>query len=76
MNLEFNRYGIMPILLILLGCFGGLVVGFCVDHDNELMAIISTTMLALAMMLAVQPMKLLLGCFGLAMFVDLIVLLF
>lgn len=55
---ETNRYGIYAMLLTLVGCLGGVGVGTGgLEYTVELILLVATTMFALAMMLAVAPMK-------------------
>jgi hypothetical protein len=54
---EFNRFGTISILLIVVAIFGGVAVG-SFTHSPMVMAIITAgTMLTEAFILAVQPMK-------------------
>ncbi len=55
---ETNRYGIISMLLIAVGCLGGVGVGTGgLEYTVELILLVGTTMFALAMILAVAPMK-------------------
>ena len=55
---ETNRYGICSMLLIAVGCLGGVGVGTGgLEYTAELIILAMTTMFALSMMLAVAPMK-------------------
>ncbi len=53
-----NRYGIISVLLIAVGCLGGVGVGTGgLDYTAELIVLVATTMMSLALILAVAPMK-------------------
>ncbi len=53
-----NRYGIISMLLIVVGCLGGIGVGTGgLESTVQLILLVSSTMFALAMILAVAPMK-------------------
>lgn len=55
---ETNRYGIISMLLIAVGCLGGVGVGTGgLQYTVELIILVASTMFALAMILAVAPMK-------------------
>jgi len=55
---ETNRYGIISMLLIAVGCLGGVGVGTGgLESTVELILLVASTMFALAMILAVAPMK-------------------
>lgn len=72
---ETNRFGIIVMLLLLTGCLGGITVGVGgIGNDYALIPVIASTMLALSMILAVAPMKYILGTSVLAIVVDIIVL--
>lgn len=53
-----NRYGIISILLLFVGCGGGIAVGLgALDSVIQLILLVVPTMIALSMILAVAPMK-------------------
>ena len=55
---ETNRYGIISMLLIAVGCLGGVGVGTGgLEYTVELILLVASTMFSLAMILAVAPMK-------------------
>ena len=55
---ETNRYGIISMLLIVVGCLGGVGVGTGgLEYTVELLLLVASTMFSLAMILAVAPMK-------------------
>lgn len=58
---ETNRYGIISLLLILVGCMGGgAVYTGGMESTAELILIVTSTMFSLSVILAVAPIKLIL----------------
>lgn len=57
-NLEFNRFGLICAIILLVGCTGGLAVGLgAIEHVLTLVAVVVPTMLTLSLLLAVAPMR-------------------
>ncbi len=57
-NTEFNRYGVISMLLLVVGCMGGITVGFgAIQYTSTLVAVVVPTMVTLSLILAVAPMK-------------------
>lgn len=57
-NTEFNRFGLICAILLVVGCSGGLAVGLGgVQHTFALIALVIPTMLTLSLLLAVAPMR-------------------
>jgi hypothetical protein len=55
---EYNRFGIIPILLLIIGCAGGIAAAFGAQADILKLGLIAfPTIIALAMVLAVAPMR-------------------
>lgn len=55
---EENRFGIISMLLIFIGCLGGFTLSMGgLRSDAALIALIVCTMTTLSLMLAVQPMR-------------------
>jgi hypothetical protein len=74
-NAELDRFGYIPILLIILGCVGGFAAALCLEASIvALLTITITSGVSLAMMLAGAPMKILLGSVGIAVLIDLIMI--
>lgn len=70
---EENRFGIISMLLIFIGCLGGLTLSFGGLHnDLILIGLIITTMGTLSLMLAVQPMRYVIYAAGAALAVNII----
>lgn len=57
-NAETNRFGIVPMLLVVVACMGGLAVGFGA-RENEWEIALATlpTMVTLTAILSVAPMR-------------------
>ena len=57
-NVEFNRFGLICAVLLIVGCLGGLAVGLGgVNHVWSLAMIVVPTMATLSLLLAVAPMR-------------------
>jgi hypothetical protein len=76
-KVEFNRYGIISMLVLITGCLGGICAAFGA-HNNalEIGLIVFPTIIALAMILAVAPMRIIVYLCSLAIILDFIVLIF
>lgn len=72
-EMEQSRFGLIPIILLVIGILGGIAAGFAVGLGAwQLMTIVFPTMISLCMILAVAPMKVILRVSALAVAVDLI----
>lgn len=57
-NLELNRYAIISAVLLVVGCLGGLTVGYgAINHTWQLIVVVIPTMATLSLLLAVSPLK-------------------
>lgn len=57
-EMEFNRFGWIAIILLVVGCLGGLTVGMgALGSTFALIVILNPTMLTLSFLLSVAPMK-------------------
>ena len=57
-EMEFNRFGWIAIILLVVGCLGGLTVGMgALQSTLALIVILIPTMLTLSFLLSVAPMK-------------------
>lgn len=69
---EFNRYGIIALNILILGCLGGLAMGLGAVKDiSTLILVVVPTMLNLSFLLAVAPMRWIFITGGLAIILDL-----
>lgn len=72
---EFNRYSIISGVLLIVGCLGGLTVGMgAIDHTFQLILVVIPTMTTLSLLLALAPMKQVLGAAVITVVLDLIIL--
>jgi hypothetical protein len=72
---EFNRFGIISILVVVLGCVGGMAASFGAGDSIVKLAMIAfPTIITLALILAVAPMKLITYMSILAIVLDGLVL--
>ena len=57
-EMEFNRFGWISVILLVVGCLGGLTVGMgALESTFALILILIPTMLTLSFLLSVAPMK-------------------
>jgi hypothetical protein len=55
---EFNRFGLICVVLLVVGCLGGTAVGLgAINHTFSLIMVTIPTMLTLSLLLAVSPMR-------------------
>lgn len=74
---EDARYGIIPILLTLVACMGGITAAFGTGNSvYQLSLVVFPTMLCLTFILAVAPMRLVIWAGIIALVMDLGVMLF
>lgn len=74
-DLEFNRFGWIAVILILVGCLGGLTVGMgAIESTAALVVVLIPTMITLSLLLAVSPMKWIMTSTAVALTVDIILL--
>ena len=74
---EFYRFGITPIMLVIIACVGGGAVAYGAMSDTfQLAAIAFSTSIALALILAIAPMRLIAATCVAAIIIDFLVLIF
>ena len=74
-DLEFNRFGWIAVILLVVGCLGGLTVGMgAIESTAALVVILIPTMITLSLLLAVSPMKWVMTSTAVALTVDIILL--
>lgn len=72
---EFNRYSIISGVLLIVGCLGGLTVGLgAIDHTIQLILVVIPTMATLSLLLALAPMKQILGLAAITVVIDIIIM--
>lgn len=73
--LEENRHGLICMVILIVGCLGGLTVGYgAVESVLTLSLVIIPTMTTLSLLLAVSPMKWIMNLSILSISIDLILL--
>ncbi len=74
-DMEFNRFGWIAIILLVVGCLGGLTVGMgAIESTAALVAVVIPTMITLSLLLAVSPMKWVMTSTAVALSIDIILL--
>jgi hypothetical protein len=74
---ESNRFGIIPVLLVIIAGLGGVAVSFGA-HDNtlKLTIVVFPSIISLAFILAVAPMRLIIWVSVFSILLDLLVFVF
>lgn len=73
---EENRFGVIAVALLVVGCLGGVTMQMgAVNELWSMIIVIVPTMLTLSLLLAVAPMKWILNALALSVVVDLLVIL-
>ncbi len=68
---EFNRFGLITVILTIVGCLGGIAVGMgAINSVVTLTAVIVPTMLTLSLLLAVAPMRYIFIAASLSILID------
>ena len=74
-EMEFNRFGIISVGILLIGTIGGLTVGFsALQHLWQIAVIAVFTMVSFSLMLAVAPMKWIIRTTALALGIDFLII--
>ena len=74
---EFNRFGIISVVLLIVGCLGGITVGMgAIDHIWSLVLVIIPTMTTLSLLLALAPMRYILYATAASVLIDVILLVY
>lgn len=71
---EFNRFGIITMAILAIGCIGGIAVGFggIINSTFQLAVTAVCTTMSLSFILAVAPMRLIIGSCSLAIVLDIL----
>lgn len=57
-EMEFNRFGFIAAIILIVGCLGGLTVGMgAIQSTWALIVVVIPTMITLSFLLAVAPMR-------------------
>jgi hypothetical protein len=74
---EFNRYSIISMTIIVIGCLGGITVGMgAVNSIFQIIMVVFPTMMGLALILGMAPMKYILNVCALAIIIDILLLIY
>ena len=72
---EYNRFGFIAVLILLIGCLGGITVGMGAIKDTwALILVVLPTMLTLSLLLAVAPMKWIYKAASISILIDVLLL--
>ncbi len=75
--IEDNRYGVICVVILLIGCLGGITVGYkAIENIFTLALVIIPTMTTLSLLLAVAPMKWIIKMASLSVIIDLALLIY
>ena len=74
---EFNRFGLIAVILTIVGCLGGIAVGMgAINSTFALIMVTIPTMLTLSLLLAVSPMRWILTVATVAVVIDTFMILY
>ena len=74
---EYNRFGLIFLILIIVGCMGGVAVGLGAVQSTLLLSLILLpTMTTLSLLLAVAPMKWILPIASIALLIDSLIIVY
>lgn len=74
---EFNRFGLIAVILTIVGCLGGVAVGMgAINSTFALILVTIPTMLTLSLLLAVSPMRWILSVATIAVAIDILLILY
>lgn len=74
-EMEFNRFGFISAIILIVGCLGGLTVGMgAIENTLALTAVLIPTMITLSFLLAVAPMRWIMVSATTSVVLDLILL--
>jgi len=74
-EMEFNRFGFIAVILLIVGCLGGLTVGLGAIQDTfSLVAVVVPTMITLSFLIAVAPMQWIMITASASVFIDIILI--
>ncbi|MES2588012.1 MAG: hypothetical protein V4622_03460 [Bacteroidota bacterium] len=72
---EFNRFGLISVIILIIGCMGGITVGMgAINNTFTLTLVIVPTMLSLSLLLGVAPMKWVINSAIIATVIDVILI--
>lgn len=72
---EFNRFGLISMIILIIGCMGGAAVGAgAIENTFTLILVIVPTMITLSLLLAVAPMKWIMTSATVSVIIDILLL--
>lgn len=76
-EMDFNRYGVISVVLLVVGCLGGITVwAGAIESAFALSLVVVPTMTTLSLLLAVAPMKWILKLTYVSVAIDLSLLIY
>lgn len=74
---EFNRFGLICVIITVIGCLGGTAVGMgAIQSTIALSAVILPTMATLSLLLAVAPMKQIMYAATISVLIDILLIVY
>ena len=76
-KMEFNRFGYIAVILIVVGCLGGLTVGMgAIESTLALTLVVIPTMVTLSFLIAVAPMRWIMIAAASSVAIDVVLILY
>lgn len=76
-NLNANRHGLICIILLIVGCLGGITVGLgAISNVFTLIMVVVPTMTTLSLLLAVAPMRWIMTMTYVSVTIDVLLLIY
>jgi hypothetical protein len=74
---EFNRFGLISMILLVIGCVGGIAVGLgAINYVSTLIMVVVPTMTTLSLLLAVAPMRWIINSAIASLIIDIILIVY
>jgi hypothetical protein len=74
---EFNRFGLISVVILIIGCLGGVAVGLgAIKYTGTLIMVVVPTMLTLSLLLAVAPMKWIIRTGLISVLIDILLIIY
>jgi hypothetical protein len=70
-GIEYSRYGITPMLILLVVCLSGIAAATVGSSVGQLFTVALSTVLALAMIISIAPMKVIAAFSAVTLIIDL-----
>ena len=76
-EMEFNRFGFIAAILLIVGCLGGITIGLgAIENTLTLIAVVIPTMITLSLLLAVAPMRWIMLAASFSVMIDLLLMIY